>query len=58
MNNKIMRIVIGVIWLVGGVITSVNGNMEWWFSMLFFLSVCYLYIQPSKIITESRSCIE
>lgn len=28
MNNKIMRIVIGVIWLVGGVITSVNGNME------------------------------
>ena len=44
MNNKIMRIIIGVIWLVGGVITSVNGNMEWWFSMLFFLvGVLFIY---------------
>lgn len=44
MNNKIMRIIIGVIWLVGGVITAVNDNMEWWFSALFFLfGVLFIY---------------
>lgn len=44
MRHKITRIIIGVIWLAGGVVTLINGNMEWWFSGLFLLiGAVFLY---------------
>lgn len=44
MRHKIARIIIGALWLIGGVMTFMNGNMEWWFSGLFLLvGVVFLY---------------
>lgn len=44
MRHKIARIIIGALWLIGGVMTFMNGNMEWWFSGLFLLvGAVFLY---------------
>jgi heme O synthase-like polyprenyltransferase len=37
MRHKIIRIIIGIIWLVVGAVTLIRGSMEWWYSGIFVL---------------------
>ncbi|MFZ2259071.1 MAG: hypothetical protein WAV55_13260 [Clostridiaceae bacterium] len=52
MRHKISRIIIGAIWLIGGVLTLINSNMEWWFSGLFLLVGAVFIYSAFKINKE------
>lgn len=44
MRHNIIRIIIGVVWLIVGAITLIRGTMEWWYCGIFALvGVAFLF---------------
>lgn len=44
MNKKFFRIIIGLIWIIVGILNLVTENLSWWYSALSFLiGAVFLY---------------
>lgn len=51
MRHQRTRIILGCIWLIVSVITFVQGQMEWWYSLLFF-TVGIIFIFSAKKLSQ------
>lgn len=44
MEKRLIRIIIGTVWLIFGVVILVNGTTSWWYSLLsFFVGLIFIY---------------